>query len=438
MTSASAREFERNGTLTTPEEARAALEEFLPGVDSQISAYQAVRQIAERFRPASPRGWMSLRAAAEELLLQRLSDGAASSAVSWALEGLSEEPEPRTLPPPIGVAELLAVEEPEEAFLIESPDPVDANILQAGYPKTYKTLLLLEKLVALASGTRFLGRFEVPERRRVGAVLMEDRDHRVRRRYERICRGRGIDPQELDGWLHLWFRPPLRFSDRTVDELGDYAAELELDFLAVDNWSYVATGDSDDSDVVTPQLNAFSGIRAKAKGIALQLTHHARKDPGQGGGQRLTDLIRNSSAFGAWYDMGAVLGRKDETSPVTVRVELRDEVSPDPFAFTVEDEDPAGPHNSFRSGGWLRLRVSDHRPELVERMAGAEKMAPAVLEYLALHPGSSKRSLRDGIKGHNPDIVAALELLHSRGEVVIQTPEKRGQASRISLAGGAR
>src|SRR5690606_31986065 len=136
--------------------------------------------------------------------------------------------------------------------------------------------------------------------RRVGLVLMEDVAHRVRRRLERLCIAHDTTLPELDGYLHLWFRPRLRLTDVTAVELAQYAGELDLDLLAVDSWAYVARGDSNDADDVTPQLMALSACRDERPGLTVQLVHHARKTaPGMDpGAERLTDAIRNSGAFG--------------------------------------------------------------------------------------------------------------------------------------------
>ena len=259
----------------------------------------------------------------------------------------------------------------------------------------------------------------------------------MRWRLQRLCQGLGITLADLDGWLHIWFRPPLRLSDQTAVELAEYAAELDLDVLWVDSWSYVATGDSNSSDDVTPQLQALSYARVLRPGLTVGLTHHARKDnAGKDVGTRLTDEIRNSGAFGAWYDAGIVLSRRDEMSPVTVRAELRDFATPDSFAFIVKDEDPAEPHNGHRSGGWLRLDVSDHRPETLERIVAAEKLVPAVREYLGANPsGVSRRQLRE-ITGRNADIEAAFDLLKKAGEAEYVAPEKKGGAATYRLLPG--
>jgi len=343
------------------------------------------------------------------------------------------EERPRKLAAPMGVKELLQVEEPEEQWLTEGVTPADSNTLTAGYPKCLKTFLLLEEAVALASGTPFLGRFPVPTRRRVGLVLMEDRDHRVRRRVERLCEGRGINLRDLDGYLHIWFRPNLRLTDITALELADYAGELDLDFLGMDSWSYVATGNSNSADEVTPQLQALSHARTQRPGLTVRLLHHARKDPADGGGKRLTDIIRNSSAFGAWYDCGMVLARKDEQSPVTARMEFRDYPEVDPFAFVMEDEHPGDPMHGVPPHGWLKLTVSATTPQTLERRVDAEKMIPAVLEFIRDNPKASHTKVRKGIKGDNAAIDAALTLLKERGTINIKDPPKPGMGAEISI-----
>ncbi|HSW31891.1 MAG TPA: AAA family ATPase [Longimicrobiales bacterium] len=341
----------------------------------------------------------------------------------------------RSLPPPMGAAQLMAVPEPEEEELIRALLLADANFLLAAYPKSFKTMILLEMIVALATATPFLGRYEVPKPRRAGLVLMEDQAYRVRRRLERILAGRGLTLGDIEGLIYLWFRPPLRFNDATVRELGDYAADFDLDFLGVDSWAYVARGDSNSADEVTPQLQAYSAARVWRPGLTVGLVHHARKDPGDGKGQRITDMIRNSSAFGAWYDVGMTLARRDEVSPVTVRCELRDHVAPDPFAFTVEDQDPAGAHNHHRAGGWLRLLASEHRPDTLERMSAAEKVAPDVLTFLKENSDATTTQIRKAFPLDNRIIDAAVDLLKRSNKVVVEVGGP-GKPTRHRAAGG--
>jgi hypothetical protein len=339
----------------------------------------------------------------------------------------------RRLAAPFGVTELLDLPEPEESNIIDPIIPSDANVLLAAYPKCFKTGFLSDVAISATAGISLLDRFRARRRHRVGLVLMEDRAHRWRRRLWRLCKGHGLTPEDLQGWLFTWFRPPLVLSDPAVmADLHAYVQEYKLDLLIVDSWSYVSTGNPNDAEVVTPQLMALSRLREDAAGLSVLLVHHARKTkPGDDEeGERLTDAIRNSSAFGAWYDAGIVLSRRNETAPIKVRTELRDLPALDPFMFTLEDECAATAENGFRPGGWLRMKPSSAPPAVVQRSAEVERFVSAVQEVLTAQPGCSKAELRKRIKGDNAFIVAAFELLCERGEARYEAPSKRGSGGR--------
>lgn len=348
-----------------------------------------------------------------------------------------ERPTERKLGAPLSMRALSQLAEPAEQWVFEGVLPLDANVLVAGYPKSHKTNVLLEIGVSAASGTPFMGHFLTPVRRRAGLVLMEDRAHRIRKRLQRIAQAHDAQLSDLEGWLYLWFRPQLRLTDaRAMRELADWAVELELDLLFVDNWSLVSDGDSDKADQVTPQLDALTGIRDR-RPMTVGLVHHARKtvkEPTDG--ERLTDMIRNSSAFGAWYDAGFALVRGADGATVTVRTELRD-VPTEPFAFTVEDEHPAGPEVGPYPRGYLRLRASGETPEKVKADAAISRFTPAIIDFLRANNGCSKKDLEEKIpgRGDRMSIRAAFNALCASGVARFDPPKKKGQAGQCWLVG---
>lgn len=341
----------------------------------------------------------------------------------------------RKIPPALSVRELMEVPEPEESWIASGLIPGGANILMAAYPKSFKTFTCLELAVSAITQAEFLDRFPVPRQHNVGMILMEGSTYRTKVRLDRICRGKGCTLDELDGRFRFWFRPPLKLSHAgLMQELSAYIEEYELDLLMIDNWSYVSTGNSNDSDEVTPQLDALSALRAKWPNLSTLLVHHARKTTADASADRLTDIIRNSSAFGAWYDLGLVLARKDELSPVTVRAELRDHPSPEAFAFHVKDELPADPDaGRMYPGGWLRLTASDKPPALVQRETELGQMMVLVADYLTVNNGSSRTRLREGIAGDNRRIDAAFEQLCAEGYARHQEAKGPGTAGRCWL-----
>jgi hypothetical protein len=143
-------------------------------------------------------------------------------------------------------------------------------------------------------------------------------------------------------------------------------------------------------------------------------------------------MMRNSSAFGAWYDAGYALIRRGENAPVTVRTELRDAPT-EPFAFTVEDEFPASPEYGPYPSGALRLLASDRSAERIQQEATAAKYRPLVIDFLRENPGCSKNQLEGGIQGDRNEIRAALRSLCQDRTARIDEPERPGKPARCWL-----
>lgn len=343
------------------------------------------------------------------------------------------EPEASLFPAPLSASELEEIADPTTEWLVRGLLPIRSNLLLVGHPKTHKTNFILDLGVALASGTPFLSR-QVAEPKRIGLVFMEDQPHRLKRRLQRLCQGRGLRLADLGDRLLLWPRPPLRLnSPDSMNRLAAYVHQQRLDVLVVDSWMYVSSGNSDDAGDVERQLAALSGLRDVAPDLTVGLVHHARKTGRDSTeDRRMTEILRGSGAFGAWYDAGVLLARKTEQHPVTVRAELRDAPSLEPFAFAVEDEVPAEGWDSVPSG-WMRLRVLDTHPALAERQADLEAVIPLVEAFLREHPGCSKEQLKKGVKGRDTKVIEAFELMCDQGGAEYEAPAGAGLPGRCRL-----
>ena len=339
---------------------------------------------------------------------------------------------PAAFPAPRSAAGLMDEPEPEIEWLSEGLLPAGGNIVIAGYPKSYKTFFIQELAVSLTSMTPFLDRFPVDKEHNVGIIFTEDMAWRAARRTRRLCRAHGVNPRLVGERIHFWHRPPLQLTPAIVGGLAQRVKELEIDVLFLDHWSSVATGNWNDAADVTPQLNALSSVRDVAPDCTAALTLHARKTK-DGDASRVTDVIRGSSAFAAWYDAGIVLARKDEQSPVAVRCELRDYPSPDSFTFTVEDEYPASEANGWRSSGYLKLTADDRSIEHIERDQRVEKVVPLVREFVAANDGCSKRALRQGVNTRGTDVDLAWKQLEQTGEGTDSAPPGGFKAAQLHL-----
>lgn len=100
------------------------------------------------------------------------------------------------------VAELLAERREFEwlavGMLVDGTYGVDAGEL-----KSLKSYLGLARAVGLAAGVPVLGRWRVPEQRRVLMFVAEGGRTPFARRLERVCEAYGIAAGDLDGWLEV-------------------------------------------------------------------------------------------------------------------------------------------------------------------------------------------------------------------------------------------
>jgi hypothetical protein len=100
--------------------------------------------------------------------------------------------------------------------------------------KSMKTSIMVDLAVSLASATAFLGTFNVPRPVRVLMLSGESGEPTIRETYRRVCKARGIDPDELEGMLHFEFLLPKLSNCVQRDELTRVIKELAIDVVIID------------------------------------------------------------------------------------------------------------------------------------------------------------------------------------------------------------
>lgn len=98
--------------------------------------------------------------------------------------------------------------------------------------KSLKTTVSLDLAVSLATQTPFLGRFAVPDRRRVLLLSIESGDATIHETIKRICSNRGATPES--GWLLPGFKAPLFADPAQTRRFGEFLAERRIDTVIVD------------------------------------------------------------------------------------------------------------------------------------------------------------------------------------------------------------
>ncbi len=291
------------------------------------------------------RGSLSTRDAAEELIgaLQRIleqkvvtapppepgSDGAlfaqALVDVKTALSMATVETIKLLFEPAIG---LFTSEYPPTAWLARGLVIEGGVTIVGGIPKeAFKTWVLVEMAVAIATGTPVFGVFETGEPKVVAYFFAEDLKRSVRNRFRASAEGRGMTAERISTNLHI--EPRGRFLDLLRDE--DMALIVascrkigKVDVLILEPLRDLHSGEEDSSDSMREVMRRLR-LLGELIGCTPMVAHHAGKggadSKGRGGGQSL----RGSGSIHGSVDNGIYLrpveGDGDGESQFKNRVE---------------------------------------------------------------------------------------------------------------------
>ena len=295
----------------------------------------------------------------------------------------------------------LAVEQPEERWLIRSLWAREAVGIIGGPPKSCKSFLGLDMATSVASNTPCLGRFPVDGAGPALVYLAEDALPMVRVRIEALCQHRGLDIAKLD--LHVIATPALRLDlERDQARLAATLDSVRPQLLLLDPLVRLHRLDENSALEISGLLGYLRELQ-RAYGTAIALVHYASKkhraQPGQ--------ALRGSGDLHAFGDSNAYLARHKQH--LTLTLEHRAARPPEPMALELV---------SAADGTRTHLCVVGASPSEPD----ATPLPRRVLDQLAV--GAQPRSraaLRAELRVNNNRLGDALVELERRGRVV-RTP----------------
>jgi hypothetical protein len=305
----------------------------------------------------------------------------------------------------IDSAEVFKPQPPVE-FLVEQVIQRGALVLLGSFGGSGKTWLALALLVAVASGDRWLGRFEATKGR--GILLdYESGKPEICRRSQKIARGHGItDPLTIEGF-RLATMPRLYFSDPDFERRMTRLARGH-DIIVIDSLRAAARGADENDSRIRDGLDAIQRV-AKATRCAFVVVVHAKKRGADPSKMDEREIFRGSSAIYDAADVAYVAsyskGEPIHFSQIKARlgtfirdfdVRLQDTLNGTGVALQALDPVGGDP-----------LKADDP----LERVA--QKVAKVVRE----HPGLSLRELRERVGGRAVTTDEATKLLVSRGRI---------------------
>jgi AAA domain len=147
----------------------------------------------------------------------------------------------------------------------------------AGPSKALKTNISIDMAVSIAAGVPFLGRFDVPARRRVAVVSGESGAATLKETASRICAAKGLELGDLGCWLTWCFDLPTFSEPEVMADFAKELARLEAEVSVLDP-TYLMMGDVDMKNLFEAgrSLRGVAEVLLKADCTPV-LLHHANR-----------------------------------------------------------------------------------------------------------------------------------------------------------------
>lgn len=229
---------------------------------------------------------------------------------------------------PIPLGELMKKEFPETKWIVEELIPVEGIVAVSGVPSAYKTWLILELAIKVASGTILFDKFDTKK----CGVLFIDEETGERWVQQRILKL----SNDFDLPIYLASKTGFKLNEKTIAPLLAFIHEHEIGIVIFDSLLRVHTA-SDENNAVEME-KVFSLFRKITKtGTSVIFTHHHRKQMGWAKSNPSQDM-RGSSDILAAVDCHLAIERKEESVVIT-QTKSRQSEELKPFKLDVIQED---------------------------------------------------------------------------------------------------
>jgi hypothetical protein len=221
-----------------------------------------------------------------------------------------------SLPPIEEVGEFLARDIDVPPELIEGLLHQGSKMLISSGSKSYKTFLLLDLALSVASGMPFLG---LPTKKsKVLYVNLELQEPFAQKRLKAILRAKGL--ADVSGMEILNLRGHACDIEKLSQQVLSHISEGEFGLVVIDP-IYKLYGDRDENSVshVTSLMNLLECI-CRVGNVALVFAAHQTK--GNQAGKESIDRISGSGAFARDVDCGLILTAHDEAKCYTAEASI--------------------------------------------------------------------------------------------------------------------
>lgn len=195
-----------------------------------------------------------------------------------------------------------------------------AKILLASEPKAGKTWLVCAIALAICSGSKMFEGIEVVDPGPVGIIAAEDEEGEIGRRFDRMCRAKGMLMSNLD--LHWWSGDAIRLNrPRDIDWIREQVTKYGIKMMIYDPLARLMDGDENSKECVSGVLTPASTM-VNDLGCSVMIVHHLGKDDPDRP-KTAAQRVRGSSDIRSWYTTGMFLSGQLEHGQVQIEMEQR-------------------------------------------------------------------------------------------------------------------
>lgn len=307
----------------------------------------------------------------------------AAAQVGPKAAGLEELERPLALTP---YDKFLATPLPTAMWTVEGVWSHEAHGLIAGEPKSYKSLIATDLAVSVASGTKFLGHFSIPETGPVIIIQEENTPSMMKDRLEKITHSRGLGGYARMNGNKLSVQPPSslpihlmnnRRFDLTREEHLEWLEEtiqtVRPKLVVLDPIYLMTPGvDENSATAMIPVLSKLLTLKQEHN-VGILIVHHynkPRSDEDRSPGNR----ISGTNVFYRWFESALYVEKLPQ--PGTVKITAEHRGAPPGSAIHVE----------FDMGDMGEL---DYHVDLEIRKneAGSESMRKSLKDLVETSPG---------------------------------------------------
>lgn len=247
---------------------------------------------------------------------------------------------------PINFNQLLSMKFPENKWVIEKLIPHQGITLISGAPASFKTWIILEMAISIATGKDLFGQFKSEKNN----ILMIDEENHLRLINERF----GYLTDENDLPIHYLSQEGFLISkEEMFKSILEICKKEKIGVIFIDSLVRINNAEENDASQMS---KVFRGIKGFCQnGLTVIITHHDRKDGGNKSSAQ--NRLRGSSDIQASVDCHLAI-RRDTINKSKITVEqakLRLEEEIETFEVDIEKN---GRFVEFKFNGSYEKRLT--------------------------------------------------------------------------------